>query len=99
MELRDIKNGVTAEDCLGALYCFNADSAIVEDEETAEEVANAINESSYIEDLLEDADEYDYNIILKRLDLSDNNNPKHIYYCHNYNQSGLYVCFAEDWDY
>ena len=75
---------------LGALATLNADPFIIEDEETAEEVASLVNASGDLHEIL---DEEEFSTAMEKLDLTEEFHPKRIFAF-----GGGLLCLDEDWN-
>jgi len=75
---------------MGALVCTNGDPMLIEDEEQAALVAHAADK--YGLDEIKHGSE-DFEVAMKRLDMTYANRPKHIYRAGEYT-----ICKGEDWD-
>ena len=85
---------LTAEDVMYAMVNQGADPVYIEDIELAEEIAKDINNVQYCDEIERGSEDWD--IAVRQLDLEENN-PTHIYYCHNWNEEGFKICFFEDY--
>ena len=83
-----------AEDLMGALFQWGSDVELIEDIEEAERVAKVINEATSLDAVKRNTEDWEWSKTL--LNLTDENNPRQIYWFVN-GCTGCY-CLASDWD-